>query len=97
MNKGDPPNDAVVRIANIIEKLQELDRSTIMEPPKALCGRGVNVIIWEEALWKLITSAVHVGDFVRLRNVEARIWRDGRIRCKFISRKILRTRDAAST
>ena len=40
-----------------------------METPKALCGKVVNVVVWEPAIWKFISENIKVGCFLRLRNV----------------------------
>lgn len=44
-----------------------------MDPPQSLCGKIVNIIIWERNHWNIIENArdyVSVGKFIRLRNVK---------------------------
>ena len=47
--------------------------STHISAPKSLCGRVVNIVIWESSHWELIQEAKHlfaVGKFIRVRNVK---------------------------
>jgi hypothetical protein len=82
ITNGEPSSAAVVNIASIVEKFKETG-SPNLEAPKALCGRVSNVVIWEESHWKLVTSTLQPGNFIRLRNVEDRRWTEGNLRCKF--------------
>jgi len=46
-----------------------------IHPPKVLCGRVINIVIWEAAHWDLIKkpgSRFNVGKFIRLRNTVAK-------------------------
>ena len=55
----------------------EAEDNESFDPPKCLCGRVVNVAIWEAEQWEQIRSnesGVRVGKFVRLKNVN-----DGRL------------------
>jgi len=51
-----------------------------LEPPKAVCGRVVNVAVWEDPSWDLVDASVRIGAFIRLRNVEDRTMASG-FRC----------------
>lgn len=73
---GDPPTAALTSIAEVVMKhLQGIN------PPKALAGRVINVLIWEQSHWDLVTEAVNVGSFVSLRNVEYNLIPSTRNRC----------------
>jgi hypothetical protein len=82
--KGDPPPEALTKIASTIQKLHASGRSRNLETPKALCGKVANVLIWEESHWKLIADHASVGSFIRLRNVDVRKWKTNEFRCKSI-------------
>jgi len=75
--RGDPPEKVLIEIAKIIKEKSPHDFPDIcdgMEAPLALCGRVMNVKIWEEPLWNLIEGEnfIHVGSFVRLRNIKCK-------------------------
>lgn len=80
--RGDPPSDAVFKVASIAQGLQASDSS--MKIPKALCGRVANVVIWEDQQWALVREHAPVGTFLRLRNVDVRRWQKNTFRCKFV-------------
>lgn len=82
--KGDPPSVALVKIASTIKHLQETGvyTATTDDPPKSFCGRVANCVIWETSHWKLVTSVVQVGDFIRLRNIRDKQDSESRLRCK---------------
>lgn len=82
--EGDPPPESLVKISGILENL---NLSEEMETPKALCGKVSNVWIWEESFWDLVTNHVQVGAFIRLRNVDARRWRDHDFRSIMVNAK----------
>jgi len=72
-NEGlpDPPHQALSSIADII-RMRSLDDigTEIFDPPKRLCGRVINIAIWEDSYWKLLENAnCLVGTFIRLRNI----------------------------
>ena len=59
--------------------------SSLLEPPRSLCGRVVNIMIWEQSHWDLITGDnpfIGVGHFIRLRNVHSAHWKTENIPCK---------------
>jgi hypothetical protein len=80
VRNGDPPCSAVVKIAAVVKKIRELDGNESVVAPKALCGRVVNLIIWEDALWDMVKSNVQIGTFLRLRNVDYQMWREGNMK-----------------
>jgi hypothetical protein len=80
VRNGDPPCSAVVKIASVVKKIRELDDNESLEAPKALCGRVVNLIIWEDDLWHMAKSNIQIGTFLRLRNVDYQMWRDGNMK-----------------
>jgi hypothetical protein len=80
---GEPPPEALIKIASTVKKLQRHDQTQSLVIPKALCGKVVNVIIWEDSHWKLITESVPVGCFIRLRHVDVRKWKNNPFWCKY--------------
>jgi hypothetical protein len=80
---GEPPPEALIKIASTVKKLQKYDQTRSLAIPKALCGKVVNVVIWEDPHWKLITESVPVGCFIRLRHVDVRKWKNNPFRCKY--------------
>jgi len=93
----DPPASVLTAINKIVPTLTKVgseDEDEDIEnfdPPKCLCGRVVNVAIWEAAQWERIRSnesGIRVGKFVRLKNVN-----DGRLgtanpkRCLMVHQK----------
>jgi len=71
-NLPEPPSEALSSIANIIGRMTSSNDAPTFDPPKMLCGKVINIAIWEDSYWNLITSAerfVKVGEFIRLRNV----------------------------
>ncbi|CAJ1928291.1 unnamed protein product [Cylindrotheca closterium] len=73
---GDPPPEALKKISDVIDAL--VAANGILEngwqPPKALCGKVANAVVWEETYWDMIQKNLSVGSFVRMRNVEVRPW-----------------------
>ncbi len=67
---NDPPEQVLVEIEKILAFMSSTSGNAI-EAPISLCGRVINAVIWEEELWTLIhkEEIVHVGSFIRLRNV----------------------------
>jgi hypothetical protein len=80
---GDPPSDAVLKVASVAQGLQASDSS--MKLPKALCGRVANVVIWEDQHWARIKEHAPIGTFIRLRNVGVRRHQQNGFRCKSTS------------
>lgn len=80
VRNGDPPCSAVVKIDAVVKKIRELDDNESLVAPKALCGRVVNLIIWEDALWDIVKSNIQIGTFLRLRNVDYQMWREGNMK-----------------
>jgi len=81
--EGDPPASVLAAISKIVPTLVnggsegEGEDNESFDPPTCLCGRVVNVAIWEAEQWEQIRSnesGVRVGKFVRLKNVN-----DGRL------------------
>jgi hypothetical protein len=67
---GDPPMEAVAKIAAIVEAHKETAANLReLQAPVSLCGRVVNAFVWEVENWELVHSSVRVGNFIRLRNV----------------------------
>lgn len=85
---GDPPSAALVKIAEIIKKLQVMRQNPDLQPPKALSGRVANVAIWEKQHWDLIKdNFVTVGCFIRLRNVQDNKMKNCDLRCLHVHDK----------
>ena len=66
----DPPEQVLVEIEKILADMSSSSGHAV-EAPISLCGRVINAVIWEEELWTLICKEqiVHIGSFIRLRNV----------------------------
>lgn len=50
-----------------------MEDSNRIDPPKRLCGRVVNIVIWEESHWELVQKAKECfgeGKFVRVKNIK---------------------------
>lgn len=102
IQEGDPPSSVLTAISKIVPTLRKGvgsdGESEGFEPPKCLCGRVVNVAIWEAEQWERIRSnesGIRVGKFVRLKNVnDGRLGAENPKRCKYywICRSILRVR-----
>jgi Telomeric single stranded DNA binding POT1/CDC13 len=85
---GDPPSVCLIKISEIIAKLQDLRNNPDLQPPKALSGRVANVAIWEKQHWDLINEGiVSVGSFIRLRNVQDSLFKDKMFRCLHVHEK----------
>jgi hypothetical protein len=81
---GDPPSEALVAISKICEVRTGQGRQPPLTAPERLCGRVVNVVIWEETHWEIIVRhEVAVGGFIRLRNVGERFHQELGLRCKW--------------
>lgn len=85
---GDPPPDALIKIARIVRKLKELRQNEDIQPPAKLSGRVANVAIWEKQHWELIENGyVTVGTFIRLRNVQDTVFPNSNFRCLHVHAK----------
>jgi hypothetical protein len=85
---GDPPPAALMKIANIVHKLQELRQNKDIQPPTKLSGRVANVAIWEKQHWELMKQGyVTIGSFIRLRNVQDSVYRNTNFRCLHVHEK----------
>lgn len=67
--QDDPPSETLIAISKIKECRD--NRKPLIIPDR-LCGRVVNVAVWEEPHWDTVTidNNVKIGDFIRLRNVQ---------------------------
>jgi Telomeric single stranded DNA binding POT1/CDC13 len=85
---GDPPTEALVKIAKIVRKLEVFRENPDLQPPTKLTGRVVNVAIWEKQHWDLVVAgAIYVGCFVRLRNVKDEIFKESDMRALSVHEK----------
>ncbi|KAL3926293.1 MAG: hypothetical protein SGBAC_013533, partial [Bacillariaceae sp.] len=75
--QGDPPPEALKKISDVINALVAATgrQENGWQPPKALCGKVANAVVWEETYWDMIQKNLSVGSFVRMRNVEVRPWK----------------------
>ena len=88
VKNGDPPTVCLIKISEILLKLQELRQNPDLQPPKALSGRVANVAIWEKQHWELVNEGiVSVGSFIRLRNVHDSLFMDKKFRCLHVHEK----------
>ena len=87
---GDPPVEALSKIAQVIRQLCCIKRIN-MEPPKVVTGRVANVVIWEKTHWDLIQKTLSVGSFIRLRNVSENDMFEGCRRCLMVFSKTFLT------
>ena len=85
--RGDPPPEALIKIASIIKQLQRIRQNENLQPPKALTGRVANVAVWEDSHWELVSTVVKVGTFIRLRNVQDRRMEISGLRCLMVFSK----------
>jgi hypothetical protein len=87
VRNGDPPIEALIKIAGIIRKLQFIRQDPDLRPPNALTGRVANVAIWEPPHWEIVSEILTVGSFVRLRNVQDTVMLNGSFRCLHVYTK----------
>jgi hypothetical protein len=78
---GDPPPDALLAISNVIDKLHLMGLKRELQAPLAVTGRVANVTIWEQSHWNIVSRALKVGSFIRLRNVQDTRMVDSGLRC----------------
>jgi len=81
---GDPSPEAIDSVAQVINIVNEdREEEDKLELPEALCGRVINLTVWEDSHWNFIsdgrigsnlssTAAVRPGQWIRLRNVSVR-------------------------
>jgi len=72
-DNSDPPTQALCIINDTIQLLKILDSEgfSMLDSAVSLCGRVVNVVIWEDSHWNRIKDGhfVKIGSFVRFRNI----------------------------
>lgn len=90
---NDPPSEALVAISKIKECRNGRPPLTI---PQRLCGRVMNVAIWENSHWNLV-GHLKVGDFIRLRNVKESFFPEIGMRCLHVASKSWLTPMPATT
>lgn len=81
---GDPTVEAIKSVERAIMIINEgKSKDKTMEIPRALCGRVMNVVIWEQSHWDFINEGrlgknelireyngkIGKGSWVRLRNI----------------------------
>ena len=70
---GDPPKEAMVSLHSTIQGLNKspyrTESAAELSEVVALCGRVVNMAVWESTHWDFLQSTVRVGNFLRLRSV----------------------------
>ena len=70
--QNEPSSEALSSVATIMENSMKSDNESI-QPPHCLCGRVINIVVWESDHWDLIKRAndmFGIGKFVGLRNVK---------------------------
>jgi len=91
VNKVKTFHSATDTISTEIEPATTNSFSSVLDAPHELCGKIVNVAIWEESHWKLIESyKLCPGKFIRLRNVNEgciQFDNNNRMRCIMVHRK----------
>jgi hypothetical protein len=88
MKDHDPSTSSVIAIADIVKRLAVVRPSLSLQPPITLCGRVVNVVVWEKQHWDLIQEQiVKVGSFVRFRNVHEHNLADTDLPCLHVHEK----------
>ena len=65
---GDPPVEAIVQLSKVVQEIQKKDETFRIAPPQSLCGRVMNVFVWEETQWSYVKATCRVGGFLRIRN-----------------------------
>lgn len=70
-------------------KITNQDENEILDLdcPKCLCGKVVNLVIWEAAHWDLVnrqgtSNQFEVGKFIRVRNAIAKT--EGMVSCELL-------------
>ena len=91
---NDPPSEALVAISKLKEGRDGHPPLTI---PQRLCGRVMNVVVWENSHWNQVAPHLNIGDFVRLRNVKESFFPEIGIRCLHVASKSWLTPMPANT
>ena len=77
----DPPPEALLAISKIKDTREWRED---LRTAQRLCGRVVNVAIWEEPHWAILAQpSTKLGDFIRLRNVCESFLPEVGLNCKF--------------
>ena len=82
---GDPTTEAIEAVARLVIKINEdIPKSEHLRIPGALCGRVMNIVVWEQNHWDFICKGklgnngdkadrdellLSAGRWVRLRNI----------------------------
>lgn len=70
---GDPPSEALVALHSTVELLNtspyKRETAKFLSDILSVCGRVVNVAVWETPHWDFVKSNFKIGDFIRFRNV----------------------------
>jgi hypothetical protein len=70
---GDPPSEALVVLHSTVEFLNNTPYKSKMtkflSEIFSVCGRVMNIAIWEAPHWDFVKSNFKIGDFIRFRNV----------------------------
>jgi hypothetical protein len=70
---GDPPREALVALHSTVELLNNSKYNTetnqLLSEIISVCGRVINVAIWESPHWEFVKVNFKIGDFIRFRNV----------------------------
>ena len=70
---GDPPTEAMVALHLTIETMNNspyrTETTLLLGEVVSVCGRVVNLAVWESPHWDFAKRYFKVGDFIRLRNV----------------------------
>jgi hypothetical protein len=85
---GDPPVQALIKLSNLVKQIQACDSNEKpLREPYAVTGRVVNVAIWETSHWELVKEVLHIGSFIRLRNVQDNKMPESSLRCLMVHSK----------
>lgn len=84
---GDPPSEALVALHSTIGTLNNspyrTETTRVLSEVVSVCGRVVNVAVWESHHWDFVKRNMRVGDFIRQRNVDRGTLANGLI-CTFV-------------
>ena len=79
---GDPPKEALISLHSTILYLNDQYDSNFNDIV-SVCGRVVNVAIWELPHWTFVKENLNIGDFIRIRNIKKGQLDNGLV-CKFL-------------
>ncbi len=94
-SREEPSEEVLLSLSEIVKNMKNRhygfrtsngDENLIrdLDAPKCLCGKVINLVIWEAAHWDMIIrgsrSNFKVGKFIRVRNAIAKV--DGSVWCK---------------